>query len=115
MGKSNKLVEVVFKGERRAIYRDRNDLDIVEGEYVIVEAERGLDLGKASLVGSLVRLKRGKGETRSIIRKALPEDMDTYQNKEKESAAFNVCKDKIKDYNLEMKLVDVEISSMAVK
>lgn len=110
MGKSNKLVEVVFKGERRAIYRDRNDLDIVEGEYVIVEAERGLDLGKASLVGSLVRLKRGKGETRSIIRKALPEDMDTHhKNKEKECAAFNVCKDKIKDYNLDMKLVDVEI------
>lgn len=110
MGKSNKLVEVVFKGERRAIYRDRNDLDIVEGEFVIVEAERGLDLGKSSLVGSLVRLKRGKGETRSIIRKALPEDMETYhKNKEKESAAFNVCKDKIKDYNLDMKLVDVEI------
>ncbi len=110
MGKSNKLVEVVFKGERRAIYRDRNDLDIGEGEFVIVEAERGLDLGKASLVGSLVRLKRGKGETRSIIRKALPEDMDTYhKNKEKETAAFTVCKDKIKDYNLDMKLVDVEI------
>ncbi len=110
MGKNNKLVEVVFKGERRAIYRDRNDLEIVEGEYVVVEAERGHDLGKSSLVGSLVRLKRGKGETRSIIRKALPEDMEIFQkNKEKESAAFNVCKDKIKDYNLDMKLVDVEI------
>lgn len=110
MGKGNKLVEVVFKGERRAIYRDRNDLDIIEGEYVVVEAERGLDLGKSSLVGSLVRLKRGKGETRSIIRKALPEDMEIYhKNKEKETAAFNVCKDKIKDYNLDMKLVDVEI------
>jgi len=110
MGKGNKLVEVVLKGERRAIYRDRNDLDIIEGEYVVVEAERGLDLGKSSLVGSLVRLKRGKGETRSIIRKALPEDMEIYhKNKEKETAAFNVCKDKIKDYNLDMKLVDVEI------
>lgn len=110
MGKINKLVEVVFKGERRAIYRDRNDLEIAEGEYVVVEAERGLDLGKASLVGSLVRLKRGKGETRSIVRKALPEDLDILQkNKEKEASALNVCKDKIKDYNLDMKLVDVEI------
>lgn len=110
MSKNSKLVEVVFKGERKGIYRDRNDLEILEGEYVVVEAERGQDLGKASLVGSLVRLKRGKGETRSIIRKALPEDLETLQkNKEKECAAFDVCKDKIKDYNLDMKLVDVEM------
>ena len=89
MGKSNKLVEVVFKGERRAIYRDRNDLDIVEGEYVIVEAERGLDLGKASLVGSLVRLKRGKGKPVVIIRKALPEDWILIKKtKRRNSAAF---------------------------
>ena len=47
MGKNSKIVEVVFKGERRAIYRNRNDLEIAESDYVIVEAERGQDLGKA--------------------------------------------------------------------
>jgi len=110
MAKNSKLVEVVFKGERRAIYRDRNDLDIAEGEYVVVEAERGQDLGKASLVGSLVKLKRGKGETRSIIRKAMPSDLEILEkNNEKESAAHDVCKDKIREYNLDMKLVDVEM------
>lgn len=110
MGKNSKIVEVVFKGERRAIYRDRNDLDIAEGDFIIVEAERGQDLGKASCVGSLVRLKRGKGETRSVIRKAIDSDLEIYEkNKEKERAAFDVCKDKIKHYNLDMKLVDVEL------
>ncbi len=110
MGKNSKIVEVVFKGERRAIYRNRNELDILENDFVVVEAERGQELGKASLVGSLVRLKRGKGETRSIIRKALPEDLDMHEkNKEKERTAFAMCKDKIKHYNLDMKLVDVEL------
>jgi cell fate regulator YaaT (PSP1 superfamily) len=110
MGKNSKIVEVVFKGERRAIYRDRNDLDIGEGDYVIVEAERGQDLGKASCVGSLVRLKRGKGETRSVIRKAVDSDLETHEkNKVKERSAFDICKDKIKHYNLDMKLVDVEL------
>ncbi len=110
MGKNSNVVEVVFKGERRAIYRDRNDLDIAEGDYVVVEAERGQDMGKASLVGSLVKLKRGKGETRSIIRKAVTHDLEMLEkNKEKERAAFAVCKDKIRHYNLDMKLVDVEI------
>ena len=110
MGKNSKLVEVIFKGERRAIYRDRNDLEIAEGEYIVVEAERGNDMGKASLVGSLVRLKRGKGETRSVIRKAVQSDLDILEkNTEKEKCAYNVCRDKIRDYNLDMKLVDVEI------
>ena len=76
MAKNSNIVEVVFKGERRAIYRDRNEIDIKEGEYVIVEAERGQDMGAASLIGALVRLKRGKGETRSIIRKAMPADLE---------------------------------------
>jgi cell fate regulator YaaT (PSP1 superfamily) len=110
MGKNSKLVEVVFKGERRAIYRDRNDLEIAEGEYVVVEAERGQDLGKASLVGTLVKLKRGKGETRSIIRKAIESDLEILErNTEKEKSSHDICKEKIKEYNLDMKLVDVEM------
>ena len=110
MAKNSKIVEVVFKGERRAIYRDRNDIDIKEGEHVIVEAERGYDMGAASLIGPLVRLKRGKGETRSIIRKAIPSDIAMLaKNKEKEKDAFKVCRAKIKEYRLDMKLVDVEM------
>jgi cell fate regulator YaaT (PSP1 superfamily) len=110
VAKNSKIVEVLFKGERRAIYRDRNEIDIKEGEYVIVEAERGQDMGAASTIGALVKLKRGKGETRSIIRKAVPEDLETLaRNKEKEKNAFKVCKEKIREYRLDMKLVDVEM------
>ncbi|MBN2189242.1 MAG: stage 0 sporulation protein [Chitinispirillaceae bacterium] len=110
MAKNSNLVEVVFKGERRAIYRNRSNLEINEGEYVVVEAERGQDMGAVSLAGDLVRLKRGKGETRSIIRKAVPEDLQSLaKNKEKEKAAFNVCREKISAFRLDMKLVDVEL------
>jgi len=110
MGKNSKVVEVIFKGERRAIYRNRNEFEFAEGDFVVVEAERGQDLGKASLVGSLVRLKKGKGETRGVIRKATPEDMEIYEkNKVKAEAAFDVCREKIRHYNLDMKLVDVEL------
>jgi cell fate regulator YaaT (PSP1 superfamily) len=110
MAKNSNLAEVVFKGERRAIYRNRNNLEINEGEFVVVEAERGQDMGAASLVGDLVRLKRGKGETRSIIRKAVPADIETLaKNKEKEKGAFRVCREKIAAFMLDMKLVDVEL------
>jgi cell fate regulator YaaT (PSP1 superfamily) len=110
MSKNSKLVEVAFKGERKAIFKDKNELDIVEGEYIVVEAERGQDMGKASCVGSLVKLKRGKGETRGVVRKALAADLETLKrNQEREKAAFKVCRDKIKRYKLDMKLVDVEM------
>ena len=110
MSKNSKLVEVIFKGERRAIYRNRSDLDINEGDSVIVEAERGDDFGRVSLVGALVKLKRGKGETKGIIRTAIEKDIATLKsNEEKEREAFKICKQKIKDYNLEMKLIDVEM------
>ena len=110
MAKNSKLVEVVFKGERKAIFKDRNELEILEGEYIVVEAERGQDLGKASCVGSLVNLKRGKGETRSIVRKAQGNDLEVHKkNQEKEKAAFKVCREKIKHFKLDMKLVDVEM------
>lgn len=109
MGKNNKLAEVVFKGERRAVYRNRNELDINEGDYVIVEADRGRDMGRVSFVGELVRLKRGKGETKGVERLATEDDLETFRkNKEKEKEAFILCKEKITKFNLDMKLVDVE-------
>jgi cell fate regulator YaaT (PSP1 superfamily) len=110
VSKNSKLVEVVFKGERRAIFRNRSDLDISEGDGVIVEAERGEDYGRVSLVGALVKLKRGKGETKGIIRKAIDKDIQTLKaNEEKERDTYKTCKQKIRDYNLDMKLIDVEM------
>ncbi len=110
MSKNAKLVEVIFKGERRVIYRNRNELEIQEGNLVVVEAERGQDLGKISLMGDVVKLKRGKGETRSIIRIAHERDMDKYQsNCSKAKEAFKVCKERIEHFGLDMKLIDVEI------
>ncbi len=110
MAKNSNLVEVAFKRERRVIYRNRHDLEIRKDDFVIVEAERGQDLGCVSQVGSLVRLKRGKGETRGIIRKAVQRDLEVHEkNKLRELDAFKVCKERIADFGLEMKLVDVEV------
>ncbi len=110
MSKNTKLAEVIFKGERRAVYRNRNELEIEAGEYVLVEADRGHDLGKVLLMGDLVRIKRGKGETRSIVRKANDKDLAQYaKNRDKETDAFAVCREKIVSFGLDMKLVGVEV------
>lgn len=109
MGKNSKLVEVIFKGERRAVYRNRHEIEVQEGDYVLVEADRGQDMGKVCHVGELVRLKRGKGETKSVLRKADPVDIEKMESRKKrEIDAFFVCKEKIEKFGLDMKLVDVE-------
>ena len=108
--KEDKFVEVAFKGERKAIFKNRNDFELLEGDYVVVEAERGQNLGRVSCVGSLAKLKRGTGDACNVIRKAREDDLETHKkNQEKEKAAFKVCREKIKQFNLDMKLVDVEM------
>lgn len=110
MAKNSKLIEVRFKGERRGIYRNRHEIEIAQNDWVIVEADRGMDLGQVSLVGGLVKLKRGKGETRNIVRIAQPEELQKRPaNVAREKEAQRVCKTKIAEYGLDMKLVDVEM------
>lgn len=110
MGKNDKLVEVAFKGERKAIYRNRNEIDVKIGDRVIVEADRGSDLGTIVFTGNQVHLKRGKGETKGLVRLATEKDLEIHDNnKRKEKDAKKCCLEKIENFKLEMKLVDVEV------
>ncbi len=111
-----KLVEVVFKGERRAVYRNTRDLPLKTGDTVIVEAERGHDMGRVSITGELVKLKKGErdngepGPIRAIIRIAEPRDKELVaKNRAKEKECYLLCKEKQVTHNLDMKLVDVEM------
>ena len=51
------LVEIIFKGQRKGIYRNTRSLDLQTGDFVIVEADRGVDFGTVHMVGELVRLR----------------------------------------------------------
>jgi cell fate regulator YaaT (PSP1 superfamily) len=108
------LVEVEFKGSRRAFYINEQNLQLTIGSYVIVEADRGIDCGKVYLTGEPVHIKRKyRGivgqPMRKIIRKATYGDLKRLRkNREDEEKAFHVFKERVKLFNLDMKLVDVE-------
>lgn len=55
------LVEVRFKGNRKDYYSWDNSESLVVGHAVIVEAERGVDLGTVSALGALAERKCGVG------------------------------------------------------
>ncbi|MEJ2054928.1 MAG: regulatory iron-sulfur-containing complex subunit RicT, partial [Calditrichaceae bacterium] len=90
-------------------YFNPKDIKIKPGDYVIVEAEKGVDLGLVSKIGRLVTLNVIKGEPKNLIRLAEDEDLQKLKdNRLKEAKAFMVCREKIVIHNLNMKLVDVE-------
>ncbi len=82
-------------------------------DYVVVEADRGVDYGEVFEVIELEQsenLSKFRGH-KSIIRKMSVQDKQSVDGNRKEAKdAMNLCQRKIKDYRLEMKLVDVEYS-----
>jgi len=108
------LIEVEFKGSRRAYFYKEKDLQLSTMDYVIVEAEKGCDLGKVYLTGDLVHIKR-KGQVlkkdiiRKVVKKIEQDDLEKMvENRKMEETAFLVCRKKIEKHELLMKLVDVE-------
>ena len=103
------MIEIVFKGERKELYANPQQFPFKVAEFAIVEAEKGEDLGVVNQIGHLLERKKGDNVLRNILRKPSITDMERYwDNKEKEKAAYKVCKLKISEHNLNMKLVDVE-------
>ena len=105
------LIEVVFKGHRRGVFHNKHQISLTCGDFVVVEAERGLDYGvvvdldgKQSHCGP-----HSDGEIRLIRRKATAADSERDErNRAKEQEASKVSKEEIAYYKLSMKLVDVE-------
>ena len=109
------LVEVTFKAGRNGIYRNTRELDLQVGDFVIVQADRGVDFGTVHMVGELVRLRvKSKGleedtQFPSIIRSAGLTDIEKWEaNKESEAESFHIGRKAIDNLDLPMKLVDVE-------
>jgi len=107
MEASELLYEVEFKAQRQVYYRNPFGIDLFENQWVIVEAERGEDMGVINrVVDWEVALKE---KPRAILRVATYEDQEKlHQNRDSEEESRTQCEEMIARHNLEMKLVDVE-------
>jgi cell fate regulator YaaT (PSP1 superfamily) len=109
------FTEVSFKGERRGYYLNRTETELRPQQYVIVEAEKGTDIGQVGFVGTIAYLKSSSREKpcaqplRKIVRLASDEDVKVLAfHREQEATAYDICLSKIQKLNIVMKLVDVE-------
>jgi len=102
------LFEVMFKANRVSYYTNPRDIDISVGDFVVVSADKGEDLGQVHQMAVVKKVKK-KGTIRTIIRHATPEDVSLLEKvRAREQSLFSVCHARIKARGLAMKLVDVE-------
>ncbi|MFP3947539.1 MAG: stage 0 sporulation family protein [Longimicrobiales bacterium] len=108
------FAEVQFKGTRRD-YFFYEDMDLLPGTPVIVEADRGEDLGEVRSTGSVAERKgelRGHEETTSrkrILREARPEEVARVQDlREDEDRVRHETRRLVEKHGLIMKVTEAE-------
>ena len=115
-------VEVRFKGNRREYFTWSGDVPPASGAAVIVEVERGEDLGLVGVVGEpavkkCIRACDGcsaaeaiaQKATRRILRLARPEDVrQAAELRELEHDARRRTRERVREHNLPMKVSDAE-------
>jgi cell fate regulator YaaT (PSP1 superfamily) len=110
------IVEVSFKGNRREYYASR--LDVVDlSDYVIVEADRGEDLGRVTAAGAVAERKcsgcstgcAAPVPTRHVMRRAHTEEVDrAITLRADEPRVRRITREKVAQYNLKMKVSEAE-------
>ena len=104
-----KVIGVRFRAAGKIYFFDPLDLEIDTGSHVIVETARGIEYGTVVLGPREVEESKVVQPLKAVIRIATPEDDEVEsKNKEKEKNAFDICLEKIKKHQLEMKLIDAE-------
>lgn len=104
-----KIIGVRFRKAGKIYYFAPGDLQIEQGQHVIVETARGIEYGSVVLGMRDVAEKEITLPLKNVIRIATPEDdRIEAENREKEKSAFSICLEKIEKHGLEMKLIDAE-------
>lgn len=110
------IIEIKFKGSRKEFYLNHQNIDLKNGELVVVDGNKGgYDVGHVSLTGELVSLQLKKKNVnkedifKKIQRKATPYDATKWK-RAKEMEFDTMCKARViaTELGLSMKLTDVD-------
>ena len=106
------MVEVVgvrFRTAGKIYFFNPKEFQVKSGDHVIVETARGIEFGSVVSERRQVKEKCIGDELKPVLRIATKEDEERAEkNREKEKEAYQICLEKIKEHNLDMKLVSTE-------
>ena len=108
------MIEVVgirFKKAGKMYYFDPAGLKLEKEDGAIVETARGIEYGVVIKGNTMVPRDHIVPPLKQVMRKATEEDrLAVEENRRKEGEAFTICLEKISRLELDMKLVDVEMT-----
>lgn len=103
------IVGVRFKKTGKVYFFDPGYIQLNLKDKVVVETSMGEDIGEVVINKRNIEENKLTKPLKKVIRLANPKDLKRLaENVEKEKKAFKVCQQKIKEYNLNMNLVEVE-------
>jgi cell fate regulator YaaT (PSP1 superfamily) len=108
-GPDTPVVHVAFRGGRREGYVNSRNLVLRCGDFVVVEAERGMDLGRVTVCEGSLQPRRRKQPVRALVRHATEEEVGRGRMLIREDhEAYDICRDRVRHFNLGMKVIDAE-------
>ncbi|AWK50401.1 stage 0 sporulation protein [Clostridium beijerinckii] len=103
------VIGVRFKQAGKIYYFSPAEFPIKKGNYVIVETARGIEFGECVIGIKEIKEEEIVSPLKCVIRIADERDINKHkENKDKEKEALDICLEKIKEHQIDMKLIDVE-------
>ena len=103
------VISVKFKNRGKSYYFSTNGKSVKTGQQVIVETSKGLEIADCIRGNHEVEDDAVIQPLRPVVRLATRDDLRVAEiNKQREKEAFEICRKKIAEHGLDMKLVDVE-------
>lgn len=103
------VISVKFKNRGKSYYFAPNGKVVKTGEQVIVETSKGLEIADCARGNHMVEDTAVIQPLRPVVRVATKDDLRVAEiNKQREKEAYEICRKKIAEHGLDMKLVDVE-------
>ena len=104
-----RVIGVRFRPAGKIYYFAPGKFHIRQGDKVIVETARGIEFGTVVTGPKEVKDEEVMQPLKSVIRIATEEDKRAEEkNREKEKEAFEICLEKIRKHNMDMKLINAE-------
>ena len=105
----NYFVALRMNDSAKAYYFSTNIDTLKEGDYVVVETIRGLELGKVETPLQTIDKYKSNLELKPILRIATENDIEMHkENILLSKDAFDICTQEIKNLNLDMRLITAE-------
>lgn len=115
-GPNPQVVEILFKGKRRDYFTSYLYPQARENEFVVVEADRGQDLGRVAAVDELAKRKcacagcdEGTLPAQRVLRRAAQADVERALGlRSQEDEVRRQVREMVEDHDLKMKVSDAE-------